>query len=418
MGGFDILAHLLKKEPLMKKTSFLFLSLIPALVACNSIVEIDYRKPFVREGQKTDVAEEMVIKAQIEATDTKTSLDGVSVLWTTGDQVKIFNASNPSGVVYTLSEGAGTTQATFSGSALSGDGPFYAVYPASSATGLSGESVSVVLPQTQILTKNSFGNGANLAIAKVDGVTDVFSFKNALGAVSFSLNADPSMKGVRIQTRGTEALSGSGTLTLGTDTPALTMDPVTSLESQVVSLEGSAQTGPFYMMLPPGALTGGFLVEFRNADDMAMVKSAKSTPDNEIKRNEILAMPSFDFTEQIKGAFLDQTSFGYFGNIGTSGLLDAFAFDKVTCQYAVNTDVGTSRYVRLQSLPLGKYYAIGTPYVLDLGTTYDDVSVESVVGATYTAPATSTYRVIRKSDNAAWMVSSDMQKGIILLLED
>jgi len=137
-----------------------------------------------------------------------------------------------------------------------------------------------------------------------------------------------------------------------------------------------------------------------------------------VKRNEILGMPAFDFTEQIKGSFLDQPSFGYFGNIGAAGTLDAFAFDKLTCQYAVNTVAATSRYVRVQSLPLGKYYAVGTPYTLDLGASYDDVSVESVVGSTYTAPATATYKVIRKSDNAAWMVSSDLQKGIILLLED
>ena len=115
---------------------------------------------------------------------------------------------------------------------------------------------------------------------------------------------------------------------------------------------------------------------------------------------------------------LQAASFGYFGNIGISGLLDAFAFDKLTCQYAVNTVAATSRYVRVQSLPLGKYYAVQTPYKLDLGASYDDVSVESVVGSTYTAPAPATYKVIRKSDDAAWMVSSDMQKGIILLLED
>ena len=190
------------------------------------------------------------------------------------------------------------------------------------------------------------------------------------------------------------------------------------MDSQVLSLDGAAQTGPYYVMLPPGSLTSGFMVEFRNTGDMVMVKAAKASAKNEIKRNEILAMPAFDFTEQIKGAFLDKASFGYFGNIGISGLLDAFAFDKLTCQYAVNTVAATSRYVRVQSLPLGKYYAVQTPYKLDLGASYDDVSVESVVGSTYTAPAPATYKVIRKSDDAAWMVSSDMQKGIILLLED
>ncbi len=402
----------------MKKSRIFLLLVLPAAIACNSVVELDYRKPFVKENQEPEEAGEMVIKATVETSDTKTSLDGTAVKWTAGDKIKIFNASNPSGVEYTLSDGAGTTQATFTGTALSGEGPFYAVYPATSASGLSGTSISVTLPQTQVLTKNSFGNGANLAIAKVNAMSDLFSFKNALGAVSFTLNADPSLKGIRIQTKGTEALSGSGSLSFSGETPSLTMDPVSTVESQVLSLDGSAQTGPYYVMLPPGSLTSGFMVEFRNTGDRVMVKAAKASAKNEIKRNEILAMPAFDFTEQIKGAFLDQASFGYFGNIGTSGTLDAFAFDKLTCQYAVNTVAATSRYVRVQSLPLGKYYAVQTPYTLDLGASYDDVSVESVVGSTYTAPAPATYKVIRKSDDAAWMVSSDMQKGIILLLED
>lgn len=401
----------------MKKSRIFLLLVLPAAIACNSVVELDYRKPFVKENQEPEEAGEMVIKATVETSDTKTSLDGTVVKWTAGDKIKIFNASNTSGVEYTLSDGAGTTQATFTGTALSGEGPFYAVYPATSASALSGASISVTLPQTQVLTKNSFGNGANLAIAKVDAMSDLFSFKNALGAVSFTLNADPSLKGIRIQTKGTEALSGTGSLSLSGETPSLSMASVSTVESQVLSLDGAAQTGPYYVMLPPGSLTSGFMVEFRNTGDMVMVKAAKASAKNEIKRNEILAMPAFDFTEQIKGAFLDQASFGYFGNIGTSGTLDAFAFDKLTCQYAVNTVAATSRYVRVQSLPLGKYYAVQTPYTLDLGASYDDVSVESVVGSTYTAPAPATYKVIRKSDTAAWMVSSEMQ-GIILLLED
>lgn len=402
----------------MNKKYLLLLLAVPAFWACTSVRELEVDRHFANEKQPADLSEEMVISASLETSGTKTSLSGSSVFWTEGDQIKLFNSTNPEGVVFTLTNGAGTKHGKFTGAAVSGSGPFYAVYPASSASELSGSTVSVTLPQVQVLTQDSFGNGANLSMAVGDTAEDNFTFKNAMGAVSFALNGTPSIKSIRIQTKGSEPLCGAGQLSMSGDTPALTLSG-TEVETQVVYLSGSAQNGPFYLILPPGALTSGFMVEFEDAEDMVMVKSAGATADNMVKRNEILAMPAFDFEQQIKSAFLNQpsTGFGYFEKTGTSGSLSAFAFDKVSCQYATKTEEATSRYMRIQSLPLGKYFAFTTPYELNLGASYDDIAIESVVGSSYTS-TTATFRVIRKASDAAWLVSSDFQKGFILLLED
>ena len=67
----------------MKKSRIFLLLVIPAAIACNSVVELDYRKPFVKENQEPEEAGEMVIKATVETSDTKTSLDGTDVEETT-----------------------------------------------------------------------------------------------------------------------------------------------------------------------------------------------------------------------------------------------------------------------------------------------------------------------------------------------
>lgn len=400
----------------MKKKLFLLL-VIPAVFAC-SVKEIDYRSNEKAKPQEEAVPQ-MVISATLDDAYTKTQLSGNTIVWEAADQIRLFNSANPAGVVYTLSGKTGGTQAQFTGPAISGSGPFYAVYPASSATGLSGSAVSVDLPQVQVLTPGSFGKGASLSMAVVDNIADNFYFQNAMGAVCFTLEGATSIKGVRVQSKGTEALCGSGSLSLQGGVPTLALDGTTP-ESQTVSLEGTASTGPFYMMLPPDALAGGFMAEFKDSEDMVMVLSGKASVNNTVNRSEVRNMPAFSFEQQIKAAFLETpaTAFGFYDKTGTSETMSAFGFDKLNCQYATSTDGSTTRHLRVQSLPLGKYYSFETPYTLDLGETYDSISVESVVGSTYTAPTAGTYRVIRTSSEAAWLATPDWQKGIILWMED
>ena len=361
---------------------------------------------------------QFVITAQFEdPADTKTSLNGVEVLWQENDAIKVFNAANPEGVVYTLQGGAGTPQASFSGNPLSGSAPYYVVYPAAVAGSLSGTGVSVNLPQSQALTSNSFGKGANVALAVTNDLSSPIQFKNALGAVSFSLNGSVSVKQIRVQTKGTEALWGSGTLQMSDGVPALSMEE-SDADHQAVYLDGAAQTGPFYMMLPPGALAGGFMMEVTNSANMSMLKAAKASASNAVQRNHFLAMPAFDFTAQLKQAFLEPAAFtfGSFNNIGTTGSLESFTFDKVTCQYARHEISG--RYVRLQSLSQGKYFAAFSPSSsLSVGQTVNNVEITSVEGSTYSSE-TAAYKVVKTTNQGAWFVSENMQKGFILLLEE
>lgn len=401
----------------MRKSVYLIMmAALPGAWACQNFQEQELRREEIPAVEQQ--APQFTIKAVMEdPSGTKTSLDENAVLWTAGDQIKVFNASNPAGVVYTLSSGAGTAQADFSGGEVSGDGPFYAVYPASVAGTLAGSTVSVDIPQIQTLSAGSFGNGANVSIAQTDALDASFQFKNALGAVTFTLNGSPSIKSVRVQTKGTEALWGGGTLTLTEGVPALTLS-ATDTDHQAVYLNGSAQTGVLCLMLPPGALADGFMAEFVNSEDMAMVKSAKGGAANTVQRNHFRAMPAFDFTGELKAAFLEPETptFGSYDNVGAENALAAFTFNKVTCQYATRSAAET-RTLRLQSLPQGKYFEATVPNTLALGASSDAVEISTVSAGAY-ANGTFTYSLVKTTSQGAWFVSADKQKGFIFLRED
>lgn len=405
----------------MKKIICLLMAALAILMGTWSCKHVQEENTQEKEAMQEAPAEVLpcIIKALMEEpSDTRTSLVGNVVHWTAGDEIKVFNAANPAGVVYTLASGAGTPSGTFSGDPLSGSGPYYAVYPAVVAGTLNGDVVSVNIPQTQVLKADSFGSGANLSLAVAPDMQGSFQFKNALGAVSFTFNGAPSIKRVRIQTKGAEALWGSATLQMTEGVPSLSM-AASDTDHQAVYLDGAAQAGPFYLMLPQGALADGFMAEFVNSDNLAMVKSAIATVNNTIQRNQFLAMPALDFTPQLKADFLEPEAFtfGSYENIGTTGSMTSFTFDKLTCQYAFRTEADASRFVRLQSLPQGKYFAVTTPYVLTLGQTEEDVQTATVSGSDYTS-GSAAYKLVKTTSRGAWFVSADGQKGFILLLED
>lgn len=61
---------------------------------------------------------------------TRAAIDGLDIKWTAGDKISIFDGSNAYGgdQMFTIENGAGTTSATFTGSAASSD-TYYALYP-------------------------------------------------------------------------------------------------------------------------------------------------------------------------------------------------------------------------------------------------------------------------------------------------
>ena len=394
------------------------------------------KENLVPEKEKT-----MVFQASLEQPEaaTKTSLDGLNVVWTEGDKIRIFNHSHQDGVVFTLKAGdGGKTSGTFEGSDI-GTGPYYAIYPASAAEGLaipfteSPLAINAVVEANQTYVAGSFGNGANVAVAAAADMN--LSFKNVFGSISFTLTGTSTITKINIYTRESEILNGYLQVTdLETDAPV----GVVSAEVKEANLYKSLSCGAgvtlntttgetFYITVPVGAFANGFYVEFIDSEGNALIKSVKGTS-NVIRRSGITAMPAFTYAPSYKAAFLEETgSFGAFTNVGSTGAYTK-PFNFVpggTSQYAsdfTTTGDGT-RTIRFQDWTVG--YAVTLDidkYNLPLNST-PSVAVKAL-GATggIVTHEGKAMKVVKRVGDRVWLFDNTdgagKGDGFILTLTD
>ena len=393
------------------------LPVLMTCMACAVALETDYEveKSFTK---RSSLGKTVAITASVEEPndETKTALSGSTVVWKQGDVIRVFDSEGAHGD-FTLDNACdGLTTGTFTGT-FSGTGPYYAVYPADVAQSLSGTSVVIDIPKTQTLAAETFGKGANIAFATADNLTDAFSFKNVLGAVKIQLSSSITATDVRIETKGTELLWGTATVGMDGGVPVISALTNTADDNQIVtaSKAGGVAGTEFYVMVPPGALASGFVVHVMDNASKAMVKTATAAT---MTRSAITPMPEFEYAGQFQSAFLTLAAFpfGYFSGINPGGTPSSFVFNKSTSQFA-NKVESTTRTFRVQDFTAGKMYQFVAPATLELGSQYS-VSVESVVGSTYSAPASTDFKLVQKTANAGWFVSSDNTKGFIISLED
>lgn len=392
----------------------------------DDLVPVEQTSAVVQPAASGD---SVTFTARLEQPSTKTVLVSTSVKWSSDDKIKVFNASNTSGCEFSLQSGAGTAAAVFSG-AITGDGPFYAVYPASAAGTLSGSSVSVTLPAVQGYADGSFGLGANIAAGKADVLEDIV-FKNLCGALSITMQGSATLSSFSIYTKGSESLCGAATISgFDGEAPTLTMDEgqtgddfrcvSLNLGSGVALTEGGKE---FIVILPVGALSQGFLFESADTDGCATLKNGKADLAT-IVRSTINQMPVFAYTPQYKSAFLQSTApAAAFTNAMSEGSLSMVAcYDEATCQYAYENTAGTpgSRMFRIQNW--GEGYALGltTPYAAPvLGSTVS-VTVDAY-GETggITSASDVPMKVVKTAADRFWLVDPETANGfIMLLLED
>lgn len=369
----------------------------------------------------------VTISASLEQALTKTLLgDSNTVCWSSDDQIRVFNASNPGGEVFTLISGAGSTSAVFSGNGLSGDGPFYAVYPASAAGTLTEGVVSVTIPADQVYTADSFGNGNNISASKADELTE-FTFKNVGGAIRFSITGQKTVKYINLFTKGEEPLNGSAYVSFSGDVPALSWVETQSGDAPYkVSLNcGGTGVGlspegtDFYLVLPAGALSDGFTIEVVDSDLNVMVKNVTGESAL-IERSKIRPMPSFGYTPQYKNSFLSSEEVsGAFNDVLADGSFSlGCVYSEETGQYAYKnnpTGDNPSRYLRIQDWDAGFALGLTTPYELNAG---DKVSVKvDAVGVTGISSSDAVeMKVLKKIGNRAWLVDPDSGNGFIMML--
>lgn len=426
----------------MKKTIYTGLAVLVAGLLSTACTDQLTPAAIEKENLVPETEKTMSFTASLEQSDsaTKTSLDGLNVVWNEGDKIRIFNHSHQNGEVFTLKAGdGGKASGTFEGADI-GSGPYYAIYPASATEGLvipfteSPLAINAVVEAGQAYVANSFGSGANVAVAAATDLS--LSFKNVFGVIAFTLKGDATITKINLYSRGSDILNGSLQVT-GIDTA----EPVgvVSAEATEENLYKSLSCGTgvtlnsdpgvtFYITVPKGAFADGFYVEFIDNAGTSMIKSAKASTNNVVIRSHINSMPAFTYAPAYKAAFLeDAGAFAAYTNVQAAGTVTKpFTFvPGGTSQYAstASTEGDGSRSIRFQDWTVG--YAVTldiNKYALPLNAT-PSVAVKAL-GATgdIATHDAKTMKVVKRTGDRVWLVDTTdgdgKGDGFILTLTD
>ncbi len=191
------------------------------------------------------------------------------LVWSEGDQLKIFTTDTPEGNIFTIAEGAGTPSAKFEG-ITTPTGPYVAAYPASNATSYDGTDVIMTIPAIQQYSSNMYASGTIPIVAYTDG--DSFNFINVCQFIKVSLRAtDGTVNATKIILESKTAEQMSGVFKINPQTGAMTYK--SDVSSQItLECEGGVAIGSdsdvdFYFCVPAGTLTSGYRVMAVESDD-------------------------------------------------------------------------------------------------------------------------------------------------------
>lgn len=259
-------------------TNILALSTIALAVACN---------------EKEQCTELRTIKAVIERSDTRTSLEGpdanevYKTVWTSGDDIAVFSSESIA-KQFKLKSGENTNKGIFEGAA--GKGNLAAVYPYSIAKGRDGSTVSVYLPEVQEYVDGNIPQGAYPMVASSDN--DTFSFKNLCSVLRIPMFGDLTVKSITF-TPASENVKVAGKASINVDSKELVMagdaKPSIKLSCPDVKLANSATD--FHIVVPAQEYPGGFIITI-NTDKGDVVKSLKS--DITLSRSVLYPIEAFE----------------------------------------------------------------------------------------------------------------------------
>lgn len=214
-----------------------------------------------------------VVKAS--STATKTSLDGLQILWSKGDQLSLFNADGQT-CTYTLTGDGGQTSGDFQTETMPEEGYRYAIYPAVPEATASEGVISTSIPETQTYNGSDFPVSYPMAAVSSDG--EKYSFVNLATVLDLSLVGDAAVKTISIEAAGGEKLAGAATVDFNGETPVMTATESASVTltcTEPVQLTASATE--FRFIVAPGTYSKGFKITVTdNAGKTTVITTAEA----------------------------------------------------------------------------------------------------------------------------------------------
>ena len=187
---------------------------------------------------------------------TKTSLNGSDIYWTSDDIVAVFDNSNVKNRFTALSSDG--NRAEFSGEVSYGTSMIYAVYPYELANSANGSTLNVTIPIEQASKAGSFAEEHNISVAKAEkapGVETIsgITFKNVCALLKFTVPSYISdVKKVTLSSN--TVMAGDMSIDYSSESPVCT---ISSEGSKSISMTGSYAAGStFWFVLAPVTLDG------------------------------------------------------------------------------------------------------------------------------------------------------------------
>ncbi|MDY3979951.1 MAG: hypothetical protein SOZ00_08010 [Tidjanibacter sp.] len=223
--------------------------------------------------------------------------DTNNVLWSENDAISVFGTADTDNNSFALSSGSGTQSATFSGTITAGSTSYWAVYPysASNSFDASTQTLTIVLPQNQDYSADSFSTMTNPMAATSNGST--LAFKNLCGIIRLPLTGNSTISQIIVYDASGMPLAGSANVTFTDGTPTVTMTETNSLPVVIdcgtagVTLTSTATT--FYAVVPPRSFGSGFQVVIIDTDNNAMVANIAATS---VSRAGVRTLSAIDYT--------------------------------------------------------------------------------------------------------------------------
>lgn len=257
----------------MRKISWLFLSAVIGMMAAGCS-RIEPENPGdLRDDSKE---EEILISKSFQAgvAETRTSLDGLSVLFAKGESISIWDGSGNR--EYKADEAG--SNVSFSGQVSASATEFYALSPYSASTVFTKNGSTVTaqttLPSEQTAVAGTFADGLNISAAQSDS-DDSFSLDNVMSVVKFNL-ASANLGGhavTSVELIGSYPLAGDVTVTYGeTSTAAAGANTVKSVK--LAKADGSVlEDGTYYFVILPNA-GGQISLKFTASDGYTATRTA------------------------------------------------------------------------------------------------------------------------------------------------
>lgn len=206
--------------------------------------------------------------------ETKTTLDGTSVIFSKGESISIYDGSGNR--EFTADEAGANV--SFSGEVSPSATEFYALSPYSESTvfAKSGSTVTAKtsLASAQVATPGSFEDGMNISAAKADSY-DQFSLVNVMSIAKFTLASENLGKHriMSVELSSTYPLAGDVVVTYGENPTASAGSNSTNKITLAKANGSSFVDGTYYMVVLPNA-GGEISLKFTDADGYTATKTA------------------------------------------------------------------------------------------------------------------------------------------------